>query len=129
MKNLLVGIAALAVAVLALGIWQGWFEFGAKKEDGQRQLSVNVNLDKFKQDKADLKKLAAEKAKAVRERLAHLKDKGKDLAGEEKARHEKEVEDLAKKEKDLDAKQKEIEDATEEGFEKLKSDVNKAGDK
>ena len=32
MKNLLVAVVVIAIAVGALGFWRGWFEFGSNKK-------------------------------------------------------------------------------------------------
>jgi hypothetical protein len=116
MKNLLWAVVIIVVLIAAVGVWRGWFEFGAKKGQGEAGANVNVNVNKFKQDKENFRKYLAEKSKAMKEKLAGLTDKAKTLSGDAKAKLEKEIEDLTKKHTNLEAKAKAVDESTEENF-------------
>jgi hypothetical protein len=126
MKNVLIGLVVLIIVVCGLAYWRGWFEPEKQDKGGETHLGVKVNKDKFKQDKEKFKQEFKVGMKAVQDRLAHLRGKHKDATGDDKAKAEKEIEELTKKHDALDAKAKEIEEATEEKFDALKQDVTKA---
>ncbi|HLN26928.1 MAG TPA: hypothetical protein VK395_04245 [Gemmataceae bacterium] len=125
MKNLLVLVVLVAIVVLGVGLWRGWFDFGGKKEGDQVKANLNVNLTKFKQDKEEFQKILNEKSGGMKKKLAKLKDKAKDLTGDAKVKTEKEIEGLSKKHLDLQSKMKDLEEATEEKLQGLKSSIMK----
>ena len=116
MKKLLVVLVVLVIAAGAVGYWRGWFTVETKKEDGKTQVGLTINKDKFKEDRAALKKRVAERSKSIKEKIASLRAGKKDG---------KEVEDLVKKEKELDAKMKEIEEAADDKIGDLEKGVSK----
>lgn len=120
MKALLAVVALLVVAVVGVGFWQGWFSIQTTKEDGKAHANLTVDKEKFKQDKDKLKAKAAEKYKALKDKVASLREKSKGLSGEEKAKADKEIEDLSKRHDALEAKMKELDEAGEEKFEGVK---------
>jgi hypothetical protein len=126
MKNIVIAVVVLAVAIVALGFWRGWFETGGKKDTENIQANLKVNLGKFKEDKDHFKKLLADKSKSMKEKLASLNDKVKNLSGDAKAKAEKEIQALTQKHETIDAKMKDVDESTEEKLESLKKSL--AGD-
>jgi hypothetical protein len=55
-----------------------------------------VNEEKLRQDKEKLKDKAAEKSRAMKDKLAGLRETAEGLSGEEKAKADKEIEELKK---------------------------------
>jgi len=124
-KNLLVLIVLVVIVVAGVGLWRGWFEVGGKKEGDKLQTNVNVDLNKLKQDKEDLKKNLEPKIQGMKNNLVKLKDKAKGLTGDAKVKAEKEIEGLTKKHEGLQSKMKDLEEATEEKLQGLKSSIMK----
>lgn len=122
MKNFLIFVFVLAVAVGALGYWRGWFS--VSKEDGK--MSVQVHSEKFKQDSAAFSKSVSEKAKVMKGQLANLWEKAKGLTGDNKAQVEKELAELEKKQNRLEKQLQELNEAGEDKFETLKQDLSKS---
>jgi len=123
MKSLLAVLVVLVIAACAVGLWRGWFEVGGRKDEGKVQASLNVDVNKLKQDKDHFKKALSDRAKSMKEKLAGLKDKAKDATGAAKAKVEKEIESLTKKHDSIESKMKEVEDSTNENFEGLKKSL------
>jgi hypothetical protein len=134
-RNFLIPLLVVAVAVVAVGFWRGWFEMGGERDEGKVEANLNVNVGKFKEDKEKFKKTLSEKAKAMKNKLASLKDKSKGLSGEAKAKAEKEHEALTKKYQELENKMKDVENSREEKFDDVRKsiagafDEDKPGDK
>jgi hypothetical protein len=122
MKNFLVIVFVLAVAVGALGYWRGWFS--VSKGDGK--VSVQVHSEKFKQDSAAFSKSVSEQAKVMKGQLANLWEKAKGLTGDNKAQVEKELAELEKKQDRLEKQLQELNEAGEDKFETLKQDLSKS---
>jgi hypothetical protein len=123
MKKFLFAVVAIVILIAALGYWRGWFEFGARHDQGGVGANVNVNVNKFKQDKENFKKYLAEKSRSMKDKLAALKDKAKGLRGEARAKADKEIDSLTKKHSDLEAKAKQVDDTAEEHLEGLMKSV------
>jgi hypothetical protein len=123
MRKLVTVLVVLAVAIVAVAYWRGWFTAEVTKEDGKGHIDLGVNKEKFKQDKEKLKAAAAAKAKALEDKLAGLREKSQGLSGEEKAKADKETEDLSKKHESLKAKLKDLEEAGEDKFEELNKGI------
>jgi len=127
MKKLLTVIVILLVlagAGVGVAFWQGWLTLETKKDDGKVHVDLTVNKEKFKKDKATLKETAAEKSKAMKEELATLREKAKGLTGEDKAKADKEIDELSKKHSTLESKLKDLEDVAEDKFEDLKKGIH-----
>src|SRR5262249_48609368 len=122
-KSFALFLVVLVVAIVALGYWRGWFDVGGKQEEGKVHADLNVNVNKFKQDKDAFKKLLGEKTKALKDKLAGLKNKAKDLTGEAKAKAEKEIDALSKRHEAMEKKMSEVEESTEEKFTDLKNSL------
>jgi hypothetical protein len=121
MNKVLGVIVVLLIAIIGFGFYRGWFQFEKpKSDDGKTHYGLTVDKEKFKKDRELAKKTAAEKTKALKDRIASLHDKSKGQTGEEKAKTEKEIDELSKKHETIDAKVKELEEAGEEKFEKAK---------
>jgi chromosome segregation ATPase len=123
MRNLLIFVVVLAIAVGALGYWRGWFSV---TNDGK--VDVQVNPSKFKQDKDDFSKTIGEKAKEAKAKLANLWKKTEGLKGDDKAQAEKELSDLEKKHDRLEKQIKDLEDSGQDKFESIKQDLSKSLD-
>jgi Skp family chaperone for outer membrane proteins len=129
MKQLLIGLVLIAAVVAGVGFWRGWFTFEkTRTDDGKTHVGVGADKDKFNKDKDAFKAAAAKKYQALKDKLASLRSKSKDLKGDAKAKADKEIEDLAKKHDALDAKMKHLDNAAEEKFDDVKQDVGKALD-
>ena len=63
MRKFLLVLALLAVCVIALGIYQDWFQFSRTSDKGSGKIDVGVTIDENK-IKEDVEK-AKEKAKAA----------------------------------------------------------------
>jgi hypothetical protein len=123
MKTVLAVVAVLAIAVVAIGFWQGWFSFQTSKEDGKVHVDLSVNKDKFKQDKEKLRAKATDKTRAIKQKIASLREKSKGLKGDDKARADKEIEALSRKHDALKAKLDDLEGAGEDKFDELKKSI------
>jgi chromosome segregation ATPase len=121
MKNLLVLVLVLAVAVGVLGYWRGWFTVTT---DGK--VDVQVNPAKFTQDREAFSKTFRAKAKATKDEVAGLWTKTERLTGEDKAHAQKELGELNKRHERLEQQLKELEDAGQDRFESIKQDLSKA---
>jgi hypothetical protein len=126
MKKFLAVLVVLAIAVVAVGFWRGWFTLETNKEGDKTHVDLTVNKDKFKKDKETLKEQAAAKSKAMKEKLAELREKSKGQSGEEKAETDKEIKELEKKHLSLETDLKKLEDAGEDKFEDLKKSIHGA---
>jgi chromosome segregation ATPase len=120
MKNVLVFVLVVVVAVGALGYWRGWFT--VTKEG---KVDVQVDPTKFKQDKEAFSKSVGEKTKAAKDQIAGLWKKSEGLKGDDKARAEKELAELEKKHERLEKQLKEFEDAGQGRFESIRQDLSK----
>jgi hypothetical protein len=123
MKNFLILVLVILIAVAGVAYWRGWFEFG-KGPEGKGP-GVSVHKEKYQQDKVAFKKWFGDKTKSLKDRIAHMRDKSKDLKGDDKAKADKEIEDLQKKHDTLTGKAKTVEEAGEDDFESLKKDVTR----
>ncbi len=120
MKNIIVALVVIGAAILGFGFYRGWFEATVNKEDASHRAGINVNAIKFNDDKEHFKSFLAEKSKVMKEKLASLKDKSKDLTGDAKAKAQQEIDALTKNHESIESKMKEVEDATEEKLSGLK---------
>jgi len=120
MKNLIVTAVVIAAVILGFGFYRGWFEATVNKDDASHRAGINVNANKFNDDKDHFQKFLAEKSKVMKEKLASLKDKSKDLTGDAKAKAEQEIDALTKNHESIESKLKEAQEATEEKLSGLK---------
>ncbi len=120
MRNFLVLILVLAVAVGVVGYWRGWYNVSDEGKVG-----VQIDSAKFKEDKEVFSKTVGEKAKGLKEQVANLWKKTEGLTGDEKLNAEKELKDLEKKHERLEAQLKELEDSGQAQFESIKQDLSK----
>jgi hypothetical protein len=124
MKSFLAVIVVAAIAVVGVGIWQGWFGFKTTKDDGKVHMDLSVNKDKFKQDKEKFKAEVAGALKSMKDKLASLRAKSKGLKGKDQDKASREIDELSKKHESLEARAKELEEAGEEKFEELKKSLS-----
>jgi hypothetical protein len=122
MKNLLVVLVLLLVAILALGYYRGWFS--VTQEDGNVQ--VQTDSAKFKRDKALFTRLINQRAQDLKDTIAGLRQKSEGLTGDAKTQAEEEVADLEKKRERLEKQLQELESAGADKFETIKEDLGKS---
>ena len=120
MKNFLVFLVVLIVAVGALGYWRGWFNVNT---DGK--VEVKVDQEKFKLDKEAFNKKVSEQSKALKDQVASLWKKTEGLTGDEKAHAQKELSELKLKHERLEQQIRDLDAAGSDGFEGLKQDLTK----
>jgi chromosome segregation ATPase len=120
MKKFLIFVLVLVVAVGALGYWRGWFTV---TKDGK--VDVQVDQAKLKQDKETFSKTASEKTKSLKVQVAGLWKKSEGLTGDDKARAQKELDELTKKHDRLEQQIRELDDAGPDRFESIKQDLAK----
>jgi len=120
MKNFLVIILVLAVAVGALGYWRGWFTV---TKDGK--VDVQVDSAKFKKDREAFSKTVGEKTKTLKDQVANLWNKSETLTGDDKVHAQKELGELKTKHDRIEHQLKELEDSGQGKFEDLKQDLTK----
>jgi hypothetical protein len=112
-RNLLVFVLFVAVAIGAVGYWRGWF-------------IVTSDPAKYTQDKDALRASVSEKSKALKDRVAGLWKKSEGLTGDEKASAQKELDELNKKHDRLEQQIKDLDDAGQDRFESAKKDLTKS---
>jgi chromosome segregation ATPase len=120
MRNVLIFIVVVIVAVGALGYWRGWFSVAK-----EGNVDVQVDSSKFKQDRDAFGKSVGEKAKEMKDQIASLSKKSQALTGDEKTQAEKELAELEKKHDRLQKQIKELGDTGEDKFEGIKQDLSK----
>jgi chromosome segregation ATPase len=120
MRNILIVVLVVIVAIGGLGYWRGWFSVST-----EGKVDVKVDSMKFKQDKDDFGKTVGEKTKAIKTQVASLWKKTEGLTGEDKAHAEKELAELEKKHERLEKQIKELEDSGQEKFESIRQDLSK----
>jgi hypothetical protein len=123
MKTFVAVVVVLVIAVVGLGFWLGWFDVKTTKEGEKVHVDLNINKEKFQKDREKFQAEAAEKYKAMTDKLAGLREKSKGLSGDEKAKADKEIDDLTKKRESLGDKIKALEEASEEKFQELKKSI------
>ena len=71
MRKLLIFLALVAVCVVAVGIYQGWFEFTTKSNPNSGKVDVGLTIDenKIKEDTAKAKEKAKEATEKAKERI------------------------------------------------------------
>ena len=79
MKGFLLALVVIVIAIGALGLWRGWFEVGGKKGEGKVQASLNVDVNKFKEDKDRFKKALSERSKSLKDKLNQSQGQGQRL--------------------------------------------------
>ncbi len=117
MGKFLVFILVLVVAVGALGYYRGWFS--VSKE------GVQVDAEKFKQDKTAFSKKVGEETKALGDKVAKLRKTSAGLKGDKKVQAEKDLAELEKKHERLEKQLKELEDAGQDKYKDIKEDLSK----
>ncbi len=123
MRRFLTNLLIVVIVIGAVGYWRGWFSFtNAGKVD------VQVDESKFKQDREDFKRSVAEKATAIKDKLARLWKHSEGLTGDEKARAQKELVDLNAQRDRLELQLRELDDAGPDRFEGLKHDLSQTLD-
>jgi predicted negative regulator of RcsB-dependent stress response len=118
MKNLLIFVVVLVVAVGALGYWRGWFSVSNQ--------GVQTDAEKFNKDKDAFSKSAGEKAAALKEQVAKLWSKTEGLKDDDKAHAQKELAELKMKHERLEKQLKELDDAGQDRFDSIRQDITRA---
>jgi hypothetical protein len=115
MRNLIVAVVILILAVVGLGYYQDWFTVTKKETPTRTDVHIEVDKDKIKKDA----NVAKEKAKEFKDKAT---EEVKDLAGKAKEGGKK----LGEKAKDLGGKAK---DAAKDLGGKAKDATDKPKDK
>jgi hypothetical protein len=124
MKKVLIAAVVLVVALGGVAWWQGWLKFEkTKDEEGKTHVGVAFNPEKIKQDRDKLKKATADHTKKVKDQLAKLRDKAKNLTGADKEKAEKEIDTLTKKHEAFEAKVKDLDGVADDKFEDFKKEI------
>ena len=76
MKSFAVCAVLLAVGIVTLGFWRGWFEMGGKKEDGKVHVDVDLNVNKLKVDKDAFKKTTWRKVQGLEGQAGRPENQG-----------------------------------------------------
>jgi hypothetical protein len=114
----------LALVVLVIGYFQGWFDFNKDPETGKRGL--NIHSDKFKQDKDALVKATTDTYNSIKEKFTKTEAASKTAKPEDKAKIDKEIADLKAQLEKLEAAKKKAEAATNaDGLKGLDDEVKK----
>jgi hypothetical protein len=121
MKNLIVFIVLVLVAVGVVGYWRGWFK--VQTEDGK--VSLAVDKEKFRLDKDKFMTKAQEETRSIKESLSHLFTKSENLPVDEKNQVQKELTELKKKHERLEEQLRELQQAGQDRFPTLRDDVRK----
>jgi hypothetical protein len=74
MRGLLIVLVVIAVVVVGVGFYQGWFSFSSDSDDGKGHITLELNKDKFEQDR-----------KRALEGVQHLGHKGSEKAKDQAA--------------------------------------------
>jgi chromosome segregation ATPase len=123
MRNLIIFILLVAVAIGGVGYWRGWFT--VDKEGGGGHEKVNVNQAKFDQDKKAFSKTVSEDAGKLKSKIENLFEKAKGLTGDEKVKMQKELDDLMTKHDRLQQQIKKLDDVGEDKFKDIEADLKK----
>jgi len=109
MKNLLLLVLVLVVAIGAVGYWRGWF---------------SVTSD-FQRDKEAFSKTVSEKTSAMKDKIADLWKKTEGRKDADNAQLQKELGELKTKHERLEQQIKELDAAGKDKFDSLKQDLSK----
>ena len=121
MKNILVAILVLLVAVGAVGYWREWYSV-----TNEGQIEVQVDSEKVQEDKEAFSKAVGEKTQAMKDQVARLWEESEGLTGDDKVHAQTEIGELKKKQDRLERQIEELEDASKDKFESIKQDLSKA---
>ena len=69
MKKLLILLLVLAVAVIAVGFWRGWFDISQNETPTQTDINVTVDKQKIERDADQAAEKAREVGREIEERL------------------------------------------------------------
>jgi exopolysaccharide biosynthesis protein len=120
MIKLLAVVVILAVAVVGLGFYRGWFSAESKTGSTGTEVAVNVDHEKFKNDKEQYQKKAEARLKELDAQLEKLTAKSSDATGDTKTQLEKDIETLKGKKEIARKKLGEIQEASAEKWEDFK---------
>jgi hypothetical protein len=73
MKSIFKLLVVLAICLVGIGIWRGWFSFSNTSGDNQKD-EINISVDKGKM-KEDVQKAKAKVAEEVKEAVEKVKEK------------------------------------------------------
>jgi hypothetical protein len=65
MNRFIVVLVLVAIGIVGVGFYQGWFHVGSEKADGKSTVTLSVDKDKFQEDK----KTAVEDMQGVERRI------------------------------------------------------------
>lgn len=78
MKRFLVLVLVLAVGIVGLGLYLGWFHFSTGGTDEKPNVTFTVDKDKIEKDKKKAEEELHKAGQAVREKIGHGTEKSKD---------------------------------------------------
>ncbi len=122
-KKLIVAVLVLIILVGGVGYWREWFVL---TKDGNA--GVQVDSGKFKDDREAFGKAFGEKAKALKVKVAGLWKTHEGQTPAERAKIQKELDELTKKHERLEEQIKELNEAGPEKFESTKRDLGESLD-
>jgi hypothetical protein len=78
MKALLILVVVVVAFVVALGFYQKWFTVTSKNADGESDITLKVNTDKFQEDKKTALEKVHKLEGQVKDKIAPSDEKKKD---------------------------------------------------
>lgn len=112
-------LVTVAVIILAVGWWRGWFTV-----TNHGKVDVQVDETKFRQDKEEFGRKLDEKSRAFRIKVAELWKHSEGLTGDEKVSAQKELASLETQQARLERQIRDLENADPYRFESIKRDLS-----
>ena len=121
MNKVIVVVIVLLIAVGVLGYTQGWFGLSKDKEGHVKGLSFDK--EKFKKDRDKAQKVLVDKTKAAEEKLKNLTAKHTEAKDDDKAKLQKEIDELTKTVDEMKKRHDELDEKDEAKLEALQKKV------
>ena len=119
MRRLLIVLVVLVIAVGAIGYGRGWFS-----STNEGSVDVQVDADKFQQDRTAFSKAFSEQLRSTKDKLATLRKQAEGLTSDDKSLIQKELDELEAKHDRLEKQIKELDDAGQGKFESIRQDLS-----
>ena len=68
MRGLLFVLVLLAVAIVGVGLYRGWFEFSTQKSEDKSSVSITMDKNKIKEDEEKVKEKVQDLGHQVRDK-------------------------------------------------------------
>lgn len=78
MKRFLIAIVLIAIVVVGLGFYLGWFNIGLDRDSGKGHVTLTVDEDKFKEDGKKAKEKIHDLSHQAKDAVANPAGKDKD---------------------------------------------------